>query len=48
MTKTLHISVRDRTKELIFMKKGTLSASEYIEQCLLNYWEMKRTRFDTK
>jgi hypothetical protein len=42
MTTRITISVRDRTAELIEKGKENLTASEYVEQCLLNYWELKR------
>ncbi len=48
MVQKFTISTRDRTKEIIDLNRNGLSVSEYIEQSLLNYWEMKRVRMVKK
>ena len=44
MTQTISISIDDRTAKLINENKGGLTRSEYIQECLLNYWEHIRIK----
>ena len=39
MTQKIGISLNDRTLRLIEERKGGLGRSEYIQECILNYWE---------
>lgn len=44
MVTSFSISMRDRTAEIIDDMKGELGRSEFIEQCFLNYLELKKIK----